>query len=312
MKTTTVRSLVFLVSLSLPLASSAAPYFVGPKPCQECHKAEYEVWDKTKHGQSFKDLHRNPKAADIITAAGGDKNIRKNTLCTQCHYTLEQADESATPAAKDSISCESCHGAASGWVKVHNDYGGPDVKRESEPAAHRDERIKKSIEAGMRRPESPYDLAANCLNCHSLARSGLDGATITKMLAAGHPINGDYELVKYSQGTVRHRFYPPNMTANAEMSPAELARFFVAGRAAMLVTATQALGKSDSPAYKEAMQKEIAASKEALGALKSVPEAAALVATPNDDNARKLVAAIAGKDVSAEIKSFLPKPEEYK
>lgn len=197
-------------------------------------------------------------------------------------------------------------------MKIHNDYGGPDVKRETEPAAHRDERIRKSIAAGQRRPESPYDLAANCLNCHSLARSTVDGATIAKMLAAGHPINAEYELVKYSQGTVRHRFYPPNITVNAEMTPAELARFFIAGRAAMLVTATQTLGKSDSPAYKEAMQKQIASATAALSALKSVPEAAALVASPDDANARKLVATLAGKDVSSEVKAFLPKAEDYK
>jgi hypothetical protein len=303
---------LLVVSLSLPLSLRASPYYVGSKACQECHKSEYEIWDKTKHAASFRDLHKNAKVADILAAVGGDKNIRKNTLCVQCHYTLEQTDESSTATAKSSVSCESCHGAASDWIKIHNDFGGPDVKRETEPAAHRDERIKKSIAAGQRRPESPYDLAANCLNCHSLSRSTVDGATIAKMLAAGHPINPDYELVKYSQGTVRHRFYPPSMTVNAEMNPAELARFFVAGRAAMLVTATQSLGKSDSPAYKEALQKEIASATAALSALKSVPEAAALVAAPNDDNARKLVAALAGKDVSAEVKQFLPKPEEYK
>jgi Cytochrome c554 and c-prime len=303
---------LLVVSLSLPLVLRASPYYVGSKACQECHKSEYEVWDKTKHAASFRDLHKNAKVADILAAVGGDKNIRKNTLCTQCHYTLEQADESSTATAKTGISCESCHGAASDWIKIHNDFGGPDVKRETEPAAHRDERIRKSIAAGQRRPESPYDLAANCLYCHSLSRSTVDGATIAKMLAAGHPINPDYELVKYSQGTVRHRFYPPDMTVNAEMKPAELARFFVAGRAAMLVTATQSLGKSDNPAYKEALQKEIASATTALSALKSLPEAAALVASPNDDNARKLVAALAGKDVSAEVKSFLPKPEDYK
>lgn len=307
-----IRLLAFASSLALPLAASAGVYYVGSKPCQECHKAEYEVWDKTKHAASFKDLHRHEKVAEILAAAGGDKNIRKNTLCVQCHYTLEQADESSAATARTSVSCESCHGAASGWLKVHNDYGGPDVKRDTEPAAHRDDRIKKSVEAGMRRPESPYDLAANCLNCHSLARAGVDGATIAKMLAAGHPINADYELVKYSLGTVRHRFYPPNMTVNAEMTPAEQARFFVAGRAAMLVVATEALGKSDSATYKEALQKQIASAREALSAVKSVPEAAALVAAPNEANARKLVAALAGKDISAEVKPLLPKPEDYK
>jgi mono/diheme cytochrome c family protein len=307
-----VRFAVLLAATLTPATLLAAPYYVGPKTCQECHKSEYDVWEKTKHALSFGTLHRAPKVKDILDAAGGESNVRRNTLCTQCHYTLEQADESATAAAKSSVSCESCHGVASGWVRVHNDYGGPGVKRETEPAAHKTERIAKSIAAGMRRPDSLYDLAANCLNCHSLARAGLDGAIVGKMLAAGHPINADYELVKYWQGTVRHRFYPPNNTVNAELSPADLARMFVVGRAAMLVTATGALGKSDNAAYKDAMQKQIHSATAALNAVKSVPEAGALVSAPTEANARKLVEAIAGKDLSAEVRSLLPAPADYK
>jgi hypothetical protein len=309
-KTTIPTLLLCAVSLSPVLM--AAPHCVGPQACQECHKAEFAVWENTKHAKSFRELHKAPKVKEILTAAGGDSNPRKNTLCVQCHYTLEQPDESATPAAKSSVSCESCHGAASGWVKVHNDYGGTGVTRETEPAAHKTERLKKSIEAGMRRPDTFYDLAASCLACHSLARSGVDGATIGKMLDAGHPINADYELVKYSQGTVRHRFYPPKVDVNAEMTPAELARMFVTGRAAMLVTATAAQSKSDNAAYKDSLQKQIKSATEALNAVKSVPEAAALVAAPTEENAHKLVAAIADKDLTGEVKSLLPKPEDYR
>ena len=315
MKPTQLNAVLLAVTsacfLSQPLLL-AEPYFVGPQTCQECHKSEYGIWENTKHAKSFRELHRAPKAADILAAAGGDKNPRRNTLCVQCHYTLEQADAAATPAAKSSVSCESCHGAASDWVKIHNDYGGKEVTRETEPAAHKAGRIQKSIEAGMRRPDTLYDLAANCLNCHSLARAGVDGATIGKMIDAGHPINPDYELVKYSQGTVRHRFYPPKMDVNGEMTAAELARMFVIGRAAMLVTASGALTKSDNAAYQEAMQKEIDSAKAALTAVKSVPEAAALVAEPTEANARKLVAAVADKDLTGEVSSLLPKPEEYK
>ena len=92
-------------ALSLPLNSLASTCFVGNKTCLECHKSEYEIWDKTRHAASFNDLHKNPKVADILAAAGGDKNIRKNALCTQCHYTLEQADESSPAVAKTSVSC---------------------------------------------------------------------------------------------------------------------------------------------------------------------------------------------------------------
>ena len=301
---------VFGSFLSLPL--QADPHYVGPKACQECHKAEFDVWDKSRHALSFRDLHRHEKVKDILAAVGGDKNIRKNALCTQCHYTLEQADPAATPTAKTSVSCEKCHGAASEWVKIHNDYGGPGVTRETEPAAHKAARIEKSVAAGMLRPGSLYDLASNCLDCHSLAKGSIDGETVAKMLAAGHPLNTEYELVKYSQGTVRHRFYPPDVTKNAEMSPAELARTYVVGRAAMLVTATAAKDKSSSPAFKDAMQAEIKSATAALQAVKSVPEAAALIAAPTDDNARKLAAAIATKDLTAEVGALLPKPDTYK
>ena len=69
-----------------------------------------------------------------------------------------------------------------------------------------------------------FDIAENCASCHSLARKGVDPAVMAKMIDAGHPPGSTFELVQYSQGSVRHRFYPPDVTKNAEMSPAELSR----------------------------------------------------------------------------------------
>ena len=80
----------------------------------------------------------------------------------------------------------------------------------------------------------------------------------------------------------------------------------------MLVTATGALGKSGNAAYREAMQTEIKAATSALQAVKSAPEAAALLAAPTGENARKLAAAIASKDLTAEVGAMLPKPDTYK
>jgi hypothetical protein len=96
--------LCLVFSLACPFASFSSPYSVGPKLCLECHKSEYEIWNKTEHTASFRDLHKNAKVADVLAAVGGDKNIRKNTLCAQCHYTLEQADESSPATAKTGIS----------------------------------------------------------------------------------------------------------------------------------------------------------------------------------------------------------------
>ncbi len=43
-----------------------------------------------------------------------------------------------------------------------------------------------------------------------------------------------------------------------------------------------------------------------------MPEAAALLAAPSADNARKLVAAIAGKDLTGEVGGLLPKKADLK
>jgi hypothetical protein len=275
----------------------------GPKVCSECHKSEHAVWDATKHAKSFKEVHKSPKAKDIVAAVGGEKNMKKNAVCTQCHYTLVGADKKAEAGP----SCESCHGASSDWFKIHNDYGGPTVKREDEPAAHKQERLKKAAAAGMLWPSDRYGIAENCTECHGLANPKVPADALAKMLDAGHPAIAEWEMVQYSQGTVRHRFYPPNMTENAEMTPAEASRMFAAGQAAKLVSATAAMGKVDSAKYKEFQTARAGLAKQAL---ENIPEAKALIASPSADNARKFVAAIADKDLSGAVK--LPAKASYK
>ena len=128
------------------------------------------------------------------------------------------------------------------------------------------------------------------------------------MLDAGHPMNADFELVKYSQGSVRHRFYPPKVTENQVMTPAEMARMFVVGQAANLVSASAAVSKSGHAGYKAAQQKKIAAATKVLKSVAGqVPAAGKVVASPTADNGRALAAAIADKDLSSVVGGNLPK-----
>ena len=162
-------------------------------------------------------------------------------------------------------------------------------------------------------PSAAYEVALNCFGCHAMAQDGLSADTIVKMLDAGHPINPDYELVRYSQGSVRHRYYPPHMTTNAEMTTPELARLFITGHAASLVVSTRALGLSDHRTYVAAQEARIAAAKEALLAIQgSVPEAGQLLEEPNEANARSLVAAISEQDLSSLVSAMLPPSDSYK
>ena len=116
--------------------------------------------------------------------------------------TTKKAGKKPRPASGPS--CESCHGASSNWIKVHNDYGGPNAKKADETATHKAERLKKAAAAGMIWSFDHYGIAENCMSCHGLNNAALDGKTLAAMLDAEHPLNPDFELVKYSQGSVRH------------------------------------------------------------------------------------------------------------
>jgi len=291
--------------------ASAEGFLLGEKTCLECHGAEHEVWKGTKHFSSFREVHRADKAKGILKAVGA-KRMKGNETCTLCHYSMEQKSASAKARAKSGPGCESCHSPASEWLNIHNNYGGPNVKRDTETPEHRAQRLAQSAENGMILSSDRYGIAENCMSCHGMNHSGLDGDTLAKMLGAGHPLKTEFELVLYSQGTVRHRFYPPNVNQNAEMTAQELARLFVEGQAAKLVSATDALSKSSDAKYQEAQKKRAADASSALSSVKSVPEAAALLGDPNEANARKLVNAVAEKDLTSEVGGLLPDKSKYK
>jgi hypothetical protein len=271
----------------------AEPFKLGPKKCQECHKAEAKVWSGTKHAKSFKKVHKSKKAKKIVKAVGG-KSMKKTALCASCHYTSVKKGKKFKLVAGPS--CESCHGAAAEWISIHN------------KKAPKAEKIAAASAKGMIWPSQLFDVAANCNSCHGLTKENLTGDNIKAMLDAGHPMNADFELVKYSQGSVRHRFYPPKVTENQVMTPAEMARMFVIGQAANLVSASAAVSKSGHAGYKAAQQKKIAAATKVLKSVAGqVAAAGKVVASPTSDNGRALAAAIADKDLSGAVGGNLPK-----
>lgn len=297
---------------------SANAFNKGPKACEECHEGEFEVWKKTKHYSSFRTAHREPKDAakpspkKILKAVAGAKRMKRNETCSLCHYTKEQKEAEAKSTIKSGTSCESCHGASSEWLAIHENYGEEGVKRQGETPEHKTERIAKSRAAGLIWPTMKYEVIENCMTCHGLAHPDLSGDILAKMLGAGHPINPGFEVVKYSQGTVRHRYTPEDLATNREMTDPEKAELFVIGHAAALVSAKEAMSKSSEKKYTDAQSKRAENAKAVLSLLNDIPEAAALVASPNRENALKLVKAITNKDLSGKIGSKLPTKADYK
>ena len=274
---------VVVYFVTFPSMVNAEPFVKGAKLCEECHEEEFKVWSKTKHFKSFRSVHREPKDASkpspkkILKAVGGQKRMKRNKTCYLCHYTLQKKDAGAKHQVKSGTSCESCHGASSDYMDIHGDYGGKDVKREAESADHKAKRIADSKAAGLIWPSMKYEIAENCMTCHGLANPDLKADDLAKMLGAGHPINPEFELVKYSQGSVRHRHYPPNMKTNAEMTPKEQAEFFVIGQAAALVSATSVMSKSSEAKYIEAQKTR---AENAKAALAGVSRSCGLISIP--------------------------------
>jgi hypothetical protein len=226
---------------------------------------------------------------------GGKKNMKRNKNCSVCHYSTEQKKPDGKPKVKYGPSCESCHGASSGWEVIHSDYGGKNVKRENESQDHKVKRIADSASAGLAWAAMSYEIAAKCMKCHGLARSEISGEAFAKMLEAGHPINQSFEIVMFSQGKMGHWL--------KERSPAWLSKLFVAGQAAKLVSATEAAAKTEDAKYKAAQIKRAA---DAKAVLQAVPQAAALIASPSEGNARKMMQTIGAEDLSGPVGGKIP------
>lgn len=161
-------------------------------------------------------------------------------------------------------------------------------------------------------PSMTYDVASNCMQCHGLTQSKIASDTYEKMIVAGHPGELEFELVKYSQGTVRHRFYPPNVNTNAEMTQSELARMFIVGKAAQLISAVSAVRDAANPKYAELQKKREQDSRSALQLVADVPEVKALLDKPSHEAGRKLSDALKTKDLYDKVKGVLPAKSTYK
>ncbi len=274
--------------VGLTTVASADPVdMLGPDACKKCHTAEHEVWEGTPHFSSYKKVHK-AKTAKAIVKSIGEKRMKKSETCANCHYTFIGGKAKAGP------SCESCHGPAKDWLDIHND--------KKNPNALADAKAKGMINSSML-----FDIASNCMGCHGLANPNLPGDKAAAMLDGGHPLEAGFELVAYSQGKVRHRFYPPNVKENQELSGAELSVYYLVGQAAALVAATEAVGKTDHAKYLEAQNTRIAKAKEVLG---GISEAATLLGAPTVENGRAFADSIKGKDFTGQVGSMLP--TEYK
>jgi hypothetical protein len=173
-----------------------------------------------------------------------------------CHFTTQMREGVAT--ATSGVSCESCHGGAKDWVKIHGDYGGAGVTRETEDAGHKAQRLADSLAAGMIRPERIYDVAANCFQCHTVPQENL-------VNTGGHTAGSDFELVSWSQGEVRHNYLASGGKENRTPTAERKRVLYVVGRMLDMEYGLRGVARSTTKGpYAVSMAKRAQAAEEKL------------------------------------------------
>ena len=296
---------------------------VGPNACAECHKQEVEAWKGTHHFRTFREMPRNTEANEIAEKMGL-RRIKSESLCLNCHFTVQQKNNKEEPIS--GVSCESCHGAGQDWIKVHSGFSGK--KEQTETKAEEEARWKLADSKGMIRPRSLYQLAKNCYGCHVVPQADL-------VNIGGHRAGSDFELVSWSQGEVLHNTWYSKGKDNVPASAARKRVLYLVGLGVDLETALRAVGKAtvrkpyafEMAARADRARKQLAA---AAKAAPNVPEIAKMVEfaysaglklnnerflTASADGVSKLLASLTEKydgSTMVGLDGLIPGPDKFK
>jgi len=118
------------------------------------------------HSRAYRVL-LEPRGREILSRLGYANNMAQGIArdCAGCHTTL------GSPKQADGVGCESCHGAAGGWISTHYTKG----------ATHA-----RNLSQGMANLSSPQARARVCLDCHFSGDA--QGQFVShRIMAAGHP-----------------------------------------------------------------------------------------------------------------------------
>jgi hypothetical protein len=205
---------------------------VGPNACAECHEQEIEAWKGTHHFKTFREMPRNA-AANEIAEKMGVRRIKSESLCLNCHFTVQQKGDAKE--AVSGISCESCHGAGKDWIKVHSGFSGK--KENTETKVEEAARWKLADSKGMIRPHAIYQFAKNCYGCHVVPQEDL----VNK---GGHRAGSAFELLSWSQGEVLHNTWYSDGKKNVPAGAARKRMLYLIGLGVELETALRAVAKA--------------------------------------------------------------------
>jgi hypothetical protein len=241
----TISFLFLFVSPSFLFASTDVEKTVGVEECAECHEDEVFIWKNTRHYKTFNETARRAKGREIAKKMK-IRNPTKSELCSQCHFT--KTLHNGKPKAVSGVSCESCHGSAKEWFKIHSNYGDKDTKKSQETVEHKHKRIQQSLQAGMIKPQNIYALVNNCMQCHLVPHEDL-------VNNSKHEAGSKFELVSWSQGRNRHNFMrSAGGSTNIESDQNRKRLLYVVGQLVEMEHTLRALSKATtSDKYSDAL-----------------------------------------------------------
>ena len=193
-----------LIPLSLRAQTktpSAEPMkYIGPGSCAatSCHgsvkpisgsrilQTEYSTWIlKDKHSRAYQALTGDvgERMARILKVGA---KAEESPKCLVCHALYTKPDQRGRQfEIAEGVSCENCHGPASGWLGAHTTSGWDHEK---------------SVKLGMAETRDVIHRTEKCLECHLGTK---DKFVDHEMIAAGHP-DLYFELDSFSAVMPRH------------------------------------------------------------------------------------------------------------
>ena len=174
--------------------------YIGPGSCAatSCHgsvkpiagsrilQTEYSTWIlKDKHSRAYQALTGDvgERMAQILKLGAKAEDSPK---CLACHALYTKPEQQGRKfEIAEGVSCENCHGPASGWLGQHTTTGWPHEK---------------SVQLGMTETRNVIHRTEKCLECHLGTK---DKFVDHEMIAAGHP-DLYFELDSFSAVMPRH------------------------------------------------------------------------------------------------------------
>jgi hypothetical protein len=175
--------MLIAIALARDAGAQSTFQFLGPNECLNCHDHNPErEWyekkeipevrrlfpdrgDKAGHINSLNQME-TPKSDEFAKAIGLADKYDINGKCVSCHATVFRGDANA------GVSCESCHGPGSGYMKPHQTKDSYEVS---------------VSQYGMTRLIGNIQgWTQQCTNCHVMDDD--------RLIKAGHPSGDDFDL----------------------------------------------------------------------------------------------------------------------